>query len=79
VRLAEFLSLKDYYALVLFGLCFVAWSTMLSLKLIAFHPEFRDASKSNAFLILLGFIFVCFPSSSWFFEREHIFLVCTMP
>jgi hypothetical protein len=79
VRLAGWLGVVDYHMLVLFGLSFTAFSIFLSYRLITFHSGFAGKTLRRLFLLLLVFMFICYPTASWFFEREYIFLLCTFP
>jgi len=72
--------LEDYHALVLMGLCAVAFTTFICDIIIQDHPAFTDKKKKRAqFALLLCAVFIFYTSPVYFFDREHIFLVLAFP
>ena len=73
-------ALKDFMWLGLMGLVTVGFSVRLCAALMAKHPMFavgtQDRRLVAGFLLVL---FVAFTGASYFFDREHILLVCTFP
>ena len=72
--------LKDYHFLALAGFAACAFSARLCQKLFALHPAFEgQPEKSRNMALLLVFIFIFLTPTIYFFDREHILLVCTFP
>jgi hypothetical protein len=77
--LAEHLSaLRDMQWLVALCLMLVAISIFLCTQLIALHPGF-DGKRRLDFAILLAFMLICQVRPMFFADREHLFLVLTLP
>ena len=72
--------LKDYQMLVLLGLCVTGFSVFLSTRLISLHPEFSgNGAKQWEFAALLCFVLIFRTYCAFFLDREHLFLVLTLP
>lgn len=72
--------IEDYNALALMGLGCSALSAFLGMRLLALHPAFAgDRERQHAFGLLLFCLFVFFTPANYFFDREHILLVCVFP
>jgi hypothetical protein len=73
-------GLRDYYALILLGLCVVALVIALSLKLLQSHPVFKGNGRLQMEMaLLLAFVFIFRTDPSYFCDRDHIFLVLIFP
>jgi len=77
---SHFPVLADYHALAILGFGCTIISIGLCLFLIRKHPAFTgDTRRQSEFSLLLAYVFVFFVPPSFFFDREHIFLVLTFP
>jgi hypothetical protein len=73
-------GITDSHALVSLGLCLVAFSISLCVRLADWHPAFAHNNKQKAMLaLLLAFVFIFRTDPSYFLDRDHIFLVMTLP
>lgn len=72
--------LQDFEWLVLLGFIVVAAIIRLALSLIRFHPEFAHQKRKRwEFGLLLVSVFITFPHSMYFLDREHLFFLLTFP
>jgi hypothetical protein len=80
VKLAQMLGLPDFLLLTAFGLLAAAGALYVSMRVIAFHPQFKDDPKERRlFAMLLVFIFIIATSPASFFERDYNILLFTLP
>ena len=73
---AHFASDANWLAIL--GLAAVALSVALCNRLLARHPAL-DRAAISGFGLLLALLFVAFTPPNYFFDREHMLLVLTLP
>jgi len=70
----------DTQCLALLALGVVAISILLSMRVMAFHPEFAgNNERQGAFALLLCFIFIFWTIPNYFAGREPLFLALAFP
>jgi hypothetical protein len=78
--LAQHVRVTDVHILTCMGLAASTVSIWLSLTLMAFHPQFAtDISRRFQLALLLVFILVFAINPSYFADREHMFILCSLP
>lgn len=77
---AASLGIADYHALVACVLLLVACSTTLCCRVIGFHPFFAGGRKRiRLFAMLVLTTLVLWPNPAYFGDREHLFVVLSLP
>lgn len=77
---ARFFGLVDRPVLVFSGLMLVAASIAMCDRVLAIHPAFAANPRSRIWhAFLLCGVFIPATSSAHFFDREHVFLLLTLP
>jgi hypothetical protein len=82
VRLSDAFAgaVADYEILVALGLVVVTLCIWLGMRLLALSPPFAESrDRRIGFAALLFFVLVFRTGSMFFLDREHLFLVLTLP
>ncbi len=80
VYIARKINVEDYHVLVMLGLCAIASTIVLVLRLVQYHSTFNaNVRRQLELALLLAFVLIFRVDPSYFFDRDHIFIVLTLP